>query len=85
MNMDIRDMLDQVAIMLNDKESNDPGRRKQTFETVNRGFYKKLFFNPLGEEKEEIEIDTKIKEENVNALDGKEQNKTGLREGVKNI
>ena len=43
--MDIRDMFDQVAVMLMEKESKDEGRRKQTFEVVNRGFYKKLYFN----------------------------------------
>ena len=45
-NMDIRDMFDQVAIMLNEKESKDAGRRKQTFEVINRGFYKKMYFKP---------------------------------------
>ena len=48
--MDIREMFDEVANMLNDKESNDVERRKQTFEMVNRGFHKKLYFNPLIEE-----------------------------------
>lgn len=82
--MDVRDMLDQVAVMLNDKESNDPDRRKQTFETVNRGFYKKLYFNPVGEEKvEDEETNSEAKEENVNLQDSKEQKKPGLRKKIK--
>ena len=42
--MDIRDMFDMIADMLNDKESNDDSRRKQAFETSNRNFNKKLYF-----------------------------------------
>ena len=45
--MDIREIFDEVSIRLNDKESNDDHRRKQTFETINRGFHKKLYFNPI--------------------------------------
>jgi len=56
-NMDIRDMFDQVAMMLNEKESKDTGRRKQTFEVINRGFFKKLFFNPTdGFKQDSIEV-----------------------------
>ena len=33
-NMDIRDMFDMIAHMMNDKESNDKARRKQTFENI---------------------------------------------------
>ena len=38
-------MFDEITSMLNNKESNDNARRKQTFETSNKGFYKKLYFN----------------------------------------
>ena len=43
-------MLDLVTARLNEKESNDHYRRKQTFKTVNKGFHKKLYFNPVNDE-----------------------------------
>ena len=45
--LDIREIFDEVSNRMNDKESNDNYRRKQTFETINRGFHKKLYFNPV--------------------------------------
>ena len=78
---DIRDMFDKMAMMLNEKESNDAGRRKQTFEVVNRGFYKKLFLNPP----EEVEHDHDSTHEEFDATDSdkKENTKLGSRRRIK--
>ena len=59
--MDIRDMFDKITDMLNDKESNDDARRKQAFETLNKGFYKKLYLNPPYKDDEMDKSDDKIK------------------------
>ena len=62
--MDIREMFDEVSNMINDKESNDEYRRKQAFETVNKGFHKKLFFNPVPFDKHQEKNKVGIKEGN---------------------
>ena len=68
--MDIRDMFDQVAVMLNEKESKDEGRRKQTFEVINRGFFKKLYFNPMDNSDDDVDCNLKVDEELQKKKDG---------------
>ena len=79
--MDIRDMFDKVSIMLSDKESNDADRRKQTFEMISRGFFKKLYFNPVNDEEEE-DYDTNDTDEDVTVRDNKKR-KPGFRNRMK--
>ena len=45
--MDIREMFDEVNYMLMEMESKDAEKRHQTFEVSGRGFFKKLYFNPV--------------------------------------
>ena len=74
--MDIRDMFNQVAILLNEKESNDDGRRKQTFEVINRGFYKKLYFNLMGNSAEDSADDVDC---NLNVNEELQKKKDGFK------
>ena len=80
--MDIRDMFDKVSIMLTDKESNDAGRRKQTFEMISRGFFKKLYFNPVDNVEDVDDVDEDEDTENE-AIDNNQRSKDGLRKKMK--
>eukprot|EP00092_Neocalanus_flemingeri_P087186 GFUD01109983.1.p1 GENE.GFUD01109983.1~~GFUD01109983.1.p1 ORF type:complete len:244 (+),score=68.60 GFUD01109983.1:101-733(+) len=80
-NVDIRDMFDVIGRILNEKESNDRSRRKQTFEQTNRGFYKKLYFNPIGEVDEDYDIDDEDCDETCSKK--QQKNRVGLRRNVR--
>eukprot|EP00092_Neocalanus_flemingeri_P101353 GFUD01129594.1.p1 GENE.GFUD01129594.1~~GFUD01129594.1.p1 ORF type:complete len:249 (-),score=72.43 GFUD01129594.1:482-1123(-) len=81
--MDIRDMFDQVSRVLNEKESNDNNRRKQTFEVTSRGFYKKLYFNPYEVVDEQYENDDEeYKNDDDTVSDKQQKNKKGFRKRV---
>eukprot|EP00092_Neocalanus_flemingeri_P006957 GFUD01007509.1.p1 GENE.GFUD01007509.1~~GFUD01007509.1.p1 ORF type:complete len:188 (+),score=53.68 GFUD01007509.1:33-566(+) len=77
-NVDIRDMFDMISRILNEKESIDEEKRKQTLEQTNRGFYKKLYFNPIGEADEDYDTDDEDCDENK-----QQKNKVGLKKRVK--
>eukprot|EP00092_Neocalanus_flemingeri_P028345 GFUD01030782.1.p1 GENE.GFUD01030782.1~~GFUD01030782.1.p1 ORF type:complete len:349 (-),score=99.63 GFUD01030782.1:482-1528(-) len=81
--MDIRDMFDQITRVLNEKESNDNNRRKQTFEVTSRGFYKKLYFNPYEVVDEQYENDDEeYKNDDDTVSDKQQKNKKGFRKRV---
>jgi len=78
--MDIRDMFDEVAVMLNQKESKDAGRRKQTFEVINRGFFKKLYFNPIKNNPKDF---ADVIDGNINDEDEQKGKKEGFKRNLR--
>ena len=60
-NMDLRDMLDMVSDKLRGPKYTDEEGNKQIFESANRHFRKKLYFNPGL-----YETELKLKEMSIN-------------------